>query len=70
MILKVNHENMPAISQYGHKILCDGYVIKRTHSSRNPLNFNIFLCDDHAIKLQKSIFSQLIKRVCKINCVS
>lgn len=60
MTLKVNHENMPATSHFGLKILldgflttakflCDGYVIGGSIHQYKSLKFNAFLCDGYVI---------------------
>ncbi len=53
MTLKVNPENTLVISQFGHRILFDGYLIDETSLSITTLNINHLLFDGYLIKTKK-----------------
>lgn len=47
MTLKATQGNMPVIFPFGHKILCDGYVIDAGGTCCNALKIKGFLCDGY-----------------------
>lgn len=45
---------MPVIYPFGHKILCDGYVLGGILPHGNSLTINQYLCDGYVITPKKT----------------
>ncbi|MCP1385807.1 hypothetical protein [Runella salmonicolor] len=59
----ITQGNMPVIYPFGHKILCDGYVIGAEDTYCNTLKIKGFLCDGYVMKLGSPIAKWLIINV-------
>jgi hypothetical protein len=51
-LLYRNGANMPVTYLFGHKISCDGHVIKRPYVFCNSLVNSVFLCGGYVITPQ------------------
>jgi hypothetical protein len=59
----ITQGNMPVIYPFGHKILCDGYVIDAGGTCCNALKIKGFSCDGYVVKLGIPIAKWLIINV-------